>query len=154
MAEEESVYENGMPAKPIAATNDQVQTATALWNEYKHRHDLIWRIVFQVTTAAVILSVVPYLAPQKVLKWLEGWIVAAPVLAFVLMVFAMVVVDHELDLLEKIRGPYWLLQKDWFGVPHVLPPKSNIRGFVFSYFFGMAVLSVTNSLICAMRWSY
>jgi len=102
----------------------------------------------------VILSVVPYLAPQNVRIRLDGWIVAAPVLAFVLMLFSMVVVDHELKLLAKIRGPYWLLQKDWFGVPHVLPPKTNIRGFVFSYFISLAVLSIINSLICATRWIY
>jgi len=37
-----------------------VQKAQVLWNEYKYRHDLVWRVLFQVTAAAVILSVAPY----------------------------------------------------------------------------------------------
>jgi hypothetical protein len=64
-----------------------VQKAQVLWNEYKYRHDLVWRVLFQVTAAAVILSVAPYLAPPEVVYYLRLWLLAAPVLAFVLVVF-------------------------------------------------------------------
>ena len=32
-----------------------------LWEEYKYRHEHIWKLIFQLTTAVVALSVVPYL---------------------------------------------------------------------------------------------
>src|SRR5215211_1732949 len=141
------------------ATNVNGQKATALWEEYKHRHDLIWRLVFQVTTAAVILSVVPYIAPMGVRFYLKGWIMLAPVLATVLMGFSLAVADHELKLLAKIRGPYWRLQKDWLGVPHNIPPTERIfetgsRRFVWVYFGVLAVVSVINIIVCAKLWSY
>ena len=67
-----------------------MQKAQVLWNEYKYRHDLVWRVLFQVTAAAVILSVAPHLAPKDVVYYLRLWLLAAPVWGLFDMVLVMV----------------------------------------------------------------
>ena len=83
-------------------------------NEYQYRHDLVWRVIFQVTAAAVILSVAPYLAPEKLVSSLKVWLLAVPVLAVVLVGFSMVVVNNEQKILKKIRSAHRCLQTDLF----------------------------------------
>jgi hypothetical protein len=92
-----------------------VQKAQVLWNEYKYRHDLVWRVIFQVTASAVILSVTPYLAPENVVYYLRVWLLAAPVLASVLAIFSMRVVDNEQDILDEIRSAHRRLQNALFN---------------------------------------
>ena len=67
-----------------------------LWDEYKHRHNLVWRFVFQVTLAAVFLSIVPYIAPQLAITALGRWLFVAPELAFLLVLFSLFVTSNEL----------------------------------------------------------
>jgi hypothetical protein len=95
-------------------TDVPVQKAQVLWNEYQNRHDLVWRVIFQVTTAAVILSVALYLASKELVDSLKVWLLAAPVLAVVLVGFSMLVVNHEQKILEKIRSTHRCLQTDLF----------------------------------------
>ena len=48
---------------------DQLKRIQFLWEEYKYRHDLCWRVLFRLTSAVVILAIVPYLY-QKVVQGL------------------------------------------------------------------------------------
>jgi hypothetical protein len=68
-------------------TDAEVELLKQLWVEYQYRHDLIWRLLFRVTTAAVILSATPFgindLAEERAGKW-----VALLPLAAVLVVLA------------------------------------------------------------------
>jgi hypothetical protein len=134
-----------------------------LWDEYKHRHDLVWRVVLQITTAAVVLSVVPYLAPKPVVLHLGLWVLSAPALAFLSVSFSMMVVYNELVLLGKIRTAHRRLQDDLFKIGHGKPSESDRTEFreVLSTRFGfftcaylliLAGLSVANGAICTMYW--
>src|SRR5215208_7810311 len=59
---------------PPPEERPQPEDRQVLWNEYEHRHNLVWRIVFQVTLAVVFLSIVPYIAPDLVRSALEWWL--------------------------------------------------------------------------------
>jgi hypothetical protein len=97
----------------VGAENRQL-----LWDEYKHRHNLVWRIVFQVTLAVVFLSIVPYLAPDPVRDALGQWLLAAPVLALVLVLFSLPVMSNELRLLRLITKAHRREQQTLFKIKH------------------------------------
>jgi hypothetical protein len=59
------------------------QDEDRIWDEYKYRHDLCWRLVFQLTTAVVIISVVPYIKPD-VAKQLGSIIAVLPIIGIAL----------------------------------------------------------------------
>ncbi|HXD11604.1 MAG TPA: hypothetical protein VN653_16180 [Anaerolineales bacterium] len=46
-------------------TGDDIDLDEAkfLWDEYRYRHDLCWRLIFQITTAVVAILIVPYIQP-------------------------------------------------------------------------------------------
>jgi hypothetical protein len=83
----------------------------ALWDEYKYRHDLIWRVTFQVTAAAVLIGVSPYLN-EKVTTALGWWLLAVPILALGLVGAAYSVIVHEIALFGEIKCEYRSLQKN------------------------------------------
>jgi uncharacterized membrane protein len=89
-----------------------------LWDEYKHRHNLIWRVIFQLTTAIVVLSIVPYIAPDQVRCALGQWLLAAPAVALALVLVSMVVIVNELRLLKLITKAHRDQQRRVFQIPH------------------------------------
>ena len=145
------------------SVDPRVEKAKLLWDEYKHRHDLVWKLIFQITAAAVVLSVVPYLAPEPIVRYIGRGVLIAPALASILVLFSMAVVYNELILLGKIRTAHRRLQKNLFGIRHKIPRKNNQkvdRGvllslfgiWTFVYLFILAGLSLVNVVICAIYW--
>jgi hypothetical protein len=45
------------PAKDPMAS---VELAKYLWEEYRYRHALIWRLLFRTTAVAALLSIAPF----------------------------------------------------------------------------------------------
>ena len=41
-------------------SDHELELARYLWEEYKYRHDLIWRLLFRVTAVAALLSIAPF----------------------------------------------------------------------------------------------
>jgi hypothetical protein len=105
----------GMWTTSSVADNAGLERGKLLWEEYKYRHDLVWRLNFRVTGAAVLLSVAPY-ANQDIVKAVGRWIVAAPALAVVLVVVTIPMTLIEISLFRKVRDEYWKLQKELFGI--------------------------------------
>ena len=152
----------GEPSSP-PEIDPRVEKWDLLWDEYKHRHDLVWRVVLQITTAAVILSVVPYLAPKPIVLYLKNWVLLAPALALLLVLFSMMVVYYELVLLGKIRTAHRLLQNNMFEMGHTKPQEGDRKeiravlstGFGFftcAYLVLLALLSLGNIIICVIHW--
>ena len=42
-----------------------LELAKYLWEEYRYRHDLIWRLLFRVTAVAALLSIVPFTISER-----------------------------------------------------------------------------------------
>ena len=131
-----------MPVKP--------EDRERLWDEYKHRHNLAWKIVFQVTTAAVILSIVPYIAPDLLKGTLGLWLLAAPALALALVSFSMFVMGNELELLEKIRTAHRAQLRRVFAIQHDEHKGSfKFDTLVWAYLVILLLLGVGNLVVSA-----
>jgi hypothetical protein len=79
-----------------------VEEAKLLWDEYKYRHELCWRLIFQITTAVVALLVIPYIQPT-ITNLVGLWILALPLLAIILVAFSISRLKRENvpDLIAK-----------------------------------------------------
>lgn len=127
----------------------ELECARLLWDQYKYRHGHCWRVVFQLTTAVVILSVIPYLHKDivQVLRW---GILALPILSIVLAGFSFYLMYHELTALQKIKEKYRQLEANLFKIPH--KPQSKFTLMVLIYIVGLGALSVVNLFLVWCIW--
>lgn len=103
-----------------SASGDQVTEPSVaeleyLWDEYKYRHDLCWRAIYQIVAAVVVLGTVPYVVvlgtvPDKLTKVLGLYMLVPAVLAAVLAGFGISVLRNELDIFAKSKLAYHILQ--------------------------------------------
>ncbi len=71
-----------------------------LWDEYKYRHDLIWKHLTRSTIAVIVLITVPYsdqFNNEKIL------IIFAPVLAIGYTLFTYIILERELELYKDVK---------------------------------------------------
>jgi hypothetical protein len=90
-----------------------VEQAKYLWEEYRYRHDLIWRLLFRMTAVAVLLSIAPFTIDDLARQRAGAWVDALPALA--LVVIGGFVLWFELDLFQPIDQAYTDVQKDALG---------------------------------------
>ena len=150
-----------------------MEQAKMLWDEYKYRHDLIWKNIYKVTAASVALSAVPYA------KTLSNnfdtslyLLLIPPLLAVILTVAAFVVMKRELDLFWSIKKKYREFQNSKLKlginhgqdyrllVPSWLSPSrkngqseqriSHFENFVCLYLIFLLVLVVSNLVFAAL----
>ncbi len=133
--------------------NNELETCKYLWEEFKYRHDLIWQRIFLLTTAVVILSIIPYVQ-RDIAVLLRYWIILAPILAVGLTIFSFVVFENELELFDRISKAYWRAQN------HLLPrdlrhdpnKKAPFPRFVKAYIVFLGLLSIVNLGITLCIW--
>lgn len=116
-----------------------LEKAKLLWEEYKYRHELCWKLIFQTTAAVVIILIIPF-TKTDIVKAIHYWIIAMPLiaLAFLLLLYRCLI--RELLLLQKIRAKYRELQKKLYDIDH------NINADMFSY--NVKLYLVTLGLLC------
>jgi ABC-type siderophore export system fused ATPase/permease subunit len=127
---------------------------TYLWDEYKYRHDLVWRVALRLTFVVASLSVVPYVNDTLTTK-MGHLMLVPPIVAVVLAVFGSAVIINEYCLLATIKNAYHRLQAKFFeqtfqqlddgGTPtqktsthHLFPV------FLGVYLFCLVVLAIMN----------
>jgi lysylphosphatidylglycerol synthetase-like protein (DUF2156 family) len=135
--------------KRVSASDPNLEGFDVLWEEYKYRHEKVWGIIFRTTTAAVVLSVIPYLN-LEVVSGLVWWILLVPLLAVVLVGFALRVIENEMDLLSRITDKVWCVQREVFNMRHV--PRRPFEGYVRAYLIILLVLGLLNCVIIAWFW--
>ena len=132
-----------------------------LLDEYKYRHDLVWRVLFRITFIVILLSYLPY-APYLQGSLAEAFgsrILILPVLAVFLAGFGIKVLNNELDLFWRAVVPYHLLQKQFFektfpGRDDVksFDPIKEDRFFPFVRFFVWALLGLSLVNLLFLAW--
>ena len=80
--------------------------AEFLWNEYKYRHELIWKLIFQITTAVIAISIVPYISDMTIVKSLNNYIVALPIIGVGLTVFGWFRIRKEIDIMNRVKAKH------------------------------------------------
>ena len=94
----------------VAVSSDSpeasLDVAKFLWEEYKYRHDLIWRLLFRVTAGATLLSIAPFTINDLVELKAGLWIKALPAVALVLVLASWYLLVHELRLFSPVDKHY------------------------------------------------
>ena len=137
------------PPRPVATPSsatfaDSIDAGELLWEEYKYRHDLVWRLVFQLTTAVILINTAPYLK-DNVTKGI-GWpMLAVPALAIALALLGVSRLSREHALLDEVRTRHQQL--------HSYPPSRGTfkRQSVF-YLWCLVALSVVNLVALGFLW--
>jgi hypothetical protein len=93
---------------------DGIDAGRLLWDEYKYRHDIIWKLVFQLTTAVILINTAPYLE-DDVTRGLGYAMLAVPAIAIVLAWLGVLRLTREHVLLDEVRKRHQKL--------HSYPPQ-------------------------------
>jgi hypothetical protein len=123
---------------------DSVEVGNLLWEEYKYRHDLVWKLVFQLTTAVILINTAPYLK-DNVTKGI-GWpMLAVPALAIVLALLGVLRLSREHALLDEVRTRHLTL--------HSYPPsRGTFKRQSAFYLWCLVALSAGNLVALAFLW--
>jgi hypothetical protein len=98
------------PASEVP-TDVSLEFAKYLWEEYKYRHDLIWRLLFRVTAVAALLSIVPFTISDSVRENAGFAVNLVPALALVLILASWRLLVFEWKLFAPIVTDYREAQK-------------------------------------------
>ena len=133
------------PASDIC-TNE----ANLIWDEYKYRHDLIWRQLIRSTVAVIALITVSYSTSIEGNKPL--FLIAAG-LAVGYSIFNIFIVHSELGHYHRVRDKHTSRQADLYSFPYKERQMSkwwkfwkwHLFGFsarVYYYLFGLLLLAL------------
>jgi hypothetical protein len=128
----------------------EIEKAKLLWDEYKYRHEHCWKLVFQITAAVVIISIIPYIKVD-IATSLRYWIVSLPALGTVLTLFSMCRLRRELHILGKITRRHRELQRDLQGIEHV-ESHSTFSRDVQLYFGVLTIVGAINIIVIVLVW--
>jgi hypothetical protein len=99
------------PSDSSAGGHEPLAVATYLWGEYQYRHDMVWRLVFRVTSVAVALMITPFLANAVARRALGNWLVVLPILAVLVILLGFWALPPELRRLDRVKTAYQYEQK-------------------------------------------
>jgi len=127
-----------------------LEKAKLLWEEYRYRHELCWKLVFQTTAAVVIILIIPF-TKTDIVKVIHYWIIAVPLIALAFLLLIYKCLTRELLLLRKIRIEHRELQKKLYGISY------DINADMFSYnvklyLVALALLCITEVIIVVFIW--
>ena len=136
-----------MSSEAKSADNESdisLEEAHLIWDEYKYRHDLIWKHLIRSTIAVIALLTVAYSTALKVDSQL---VKVASILAILYIIFNFFVLNKELELLGNIKRLHRQRQRDLYKLHMEVDTsaKKKIGGFslrVQLYLAGLFILAV------------
>jgi hypothetical protein len=132
------------------------EDAQLIWDEYKYRHEHCWKLIFQITIAVIVVSVIPY-TQETIARVVGEWIVALPSLGILLALFGSIRLYRELDLLDLLKKDHREFLKDKHSLDHRREGflHHELGGFyvhVAVYMLGLLALSIVNICVITMIW--
>lgn len=121
-----------------------------LWGEYRYRHEHVWKVMFQITAAATLLATAPYVN-VGIIKVIDVWGLALPLLATALVAYGFFALNAELKLLSLIRARYREAQRTTLHIEH----RESRFGFTWrvrAYLGFLFVLGVVHVAVTAAYW--
>lgn len=94
---------------PNASADELHRVLPELWRQYEYRHSLCWSAVYKVTTAVVILAVVPYAYDELGLRWAA---LIPPLIGLVLAGFAIPLMNNELKRFAETKLAFHTLHDE------------------------------------------
>jgi hypothetical protein len=127
-----------------------VESAKLIWDEYKYRHEHCWKLIFQITIAVVIISIIPY-SQEHIGKRLKEWIVLLPLVGCALTVFGLARLNGEMRILDKLRARHREIQSKLHGIEHG-KEAGLLSRHVHWYLGFILILEVINALVLLYLW--
>jgi len=124
------------------------QNGGQLWDEYKYRHQHIWNTVFKLTTAVVVISIVPYVQPAIacVLDWR---ILLLPAVAIALCVLGIVRMGREMRVFEDTKDAYRAQQASYpTGTPRTTGSSFGLHVHIY---LAALTFGATVNAACILR---
>jgi hypothetical protein len=114
---------------------DEKQAVDLLWDEWKYRHDLFWRLLFQWAGSVVALWIIPFLKPDIFKPYPKAALVF-PLLAFFLTLLSAWLLGAEQRRFEMVSVKYDELRQGY------LPPRMPKKTFADKLFAARVGASV------------
>jgi hypothetical protein len=122
--------------------------AKLIWDEYKYRHEHVWKTIINLTAAVTALSIVPYLHDKAVCA-LDYIIIMSPILGVGLSGFGFLRLIKEIKRMDLVRDKYRKRQSDKFQFPKL---KSSFQIHVIVYLVFLLLLAVGNIAVVLLAW--
>lgn len=119
------------------------EDAQFIWDEYKYRHGHIWRLIFQMTTALVAISIIPYILPDKAEDKVGVFIIVLPFIGVVLSIICTSRISRECELLDEIRKKHREFHENSYTITYKDKSSSFTRD-VKVYFYSLILLALLN----------
>jgi hypothetical protein len=124
-----SADDNSLLSQNVEYPNYQrlqlTQEGNLLWDEYKYRHDLIWRHLIRSTLALVALVTVRY---STAFNATDSFVTFAWIVAFGYWWVTLFAIEPELRLYTKIKHLHRMRQDYCFGlVNDITPIKGKLK---------------------------
>lgn len=136
---------------------EEKQAIDLLWEEWKYRHDYVWRTLFRWAAAVVVLWIAPFLKPE-VFANRPRVAVVFPFVSFILTLFSAWLIGAEQQRLSMVSRKYNELRKDF--IPPPMPKKTRwecllawpIGTKIVLLFYGFS-LSIISGVIFYLLWT-
>ena len=130
----------------------RVEVAQYLWDEYKYRHDLIWRLLFKVTAVATTLSIAPFGIKDLVAEQVGLWVAFLPVLAALMVVASWPIFRTELRRFQEVKRVTRDTQDEVVGEP-VHGEGGDVFPWLIHVYLSIAfILSLIVAWLVWFRW--
>ena len=117
-----------------------------IWDEYKYRHQHIWKTVFSLTGAVVLLSVIPYLYPRVTCVLGIGTGVTL-IISIGLWLFGTSRISRELRRFNDVKGLYREYQYEKYKEYGFENSMGTFSRDVMLYLIGLGIISFLNTWI-------
>lgn len=142
---------NSLNSNDKAISSDvNIESAKLIWDEYKYRHEHCWKLIFQITVAVVVVSIIPY-TQAHIGERLREWIVILPLVGVALTLFGLQRLNSEMDILEKLRATHRTIQRELHGIEHGVE-ASLFRLHVKVYLVFILLLEMINVAVLLSLW--
>ena len=131
-------------------TSGAIESAKLIWDEYKYRHEHCWKLIFQITIAVVIISIIPY-SQVHVGQRLREWIVLLPIVGGALTVFGLARLNGEMKILDKLRTKHRKTQNELHGIEYGEEDVLFTR-HVHMYLGFILMLEIVNAIVLLCLW--
>ena len=128
-----------------------IEPAKLIWDEYKYRHEHCWKLIFQITIAVVIISIIPY-SQVHVGERLKERIVLLPLVGFALTLFGLARLNGEMKILDKLRIRHREIQSELHHGIEYGKETGVFSRHVHRYLGFILILEVLNAIVLLFLW--
>ena len=125
---------------------------SALWEEYRYRHDLVWRILVTSAILVTTLSIIPYTS-SEVAQAYKNWILLAPLGSLIAVILSAKVLEREVELMDAVYKKYDAISNELLEIDHKLQHgKSRFSTKVVLLLFLGLMISIGNAILIKWLW--